>query len=80
MRLDLTDAAGGGPVDGLTVSVQPWMPAHGHGTSIVPSVMPMGSGAYEIDDVYLYMAGTWQVRIAFSGTESDTAVPSFDIP
>jgi len=75
----VTDA-NGAPVDGLALDAQPWMPSHGHGTSVMPTVTPQGGGRYRIDHVYLYMAGTWELRLSFSGTESDTATPAFDIP
>jgi YtkA-like len=79
VEVAVTDA-NGAPVDGLTLDAQPWMPSHGHGTSVVPTVTPEGGGRYRIDHVYLYMAGTWELRLSFSGTESDTATPAFDIP
>ena len=79
VRLDVTDAAGM-PIDGLDLTMQPWMPAHSHGTSVTPAVAPQSGGVYEVDNVYLYMAGTWQLRLSFSGTETDTATPVFDIP
>jgi len=77
-RLYLTDPAGA-PADGLAIAVQPWMPAHGHGTSVVPQTMALGPGQYEIDQVYFYMAGDWQLRMTFSAAETDSAAPSFDI-
>lgn len=49
------------PVDGLSISVSPYMPDHGHGTTPV-GVMPVGSdGKYMIEPVNLYMAGYWEV-------------------
>jgi hypothetical protein len=77
--LVITDSAGG-PVDNLQVAAQPWMPSHGHGTSVVPTVMALGGGHYRIDHVYFYMAGTWELRLTFSGRENDTATPAFSIP
>jgi YtkA-like protein len=77
--LSITDAAGA-PVDGLQIDAQPWMPAHGHGTSVVPTLSAQGGGRYQLQNVYLYMAGTWELRLTFSGPESDTATPTFDIP
>ena len=79
VQLVITNAAGA-PVDGLQLDAQPWMPAHGHGTSVIPTVTAQGGGQYQLDHVYLYMAGTWELRLAFTGTESDTATPAFSVP
>ena len=77
--LSITDGSGA-PVDGLQIAAQPWMPAHGHGTSVTPTLAAQGGGRYQLQNVYLYMAGTWELRLTFSGPESDTATPTFDIP
>jgi hypothetical protein len=68
----------GAPKDGLTVTVVPWMPSHGHGTSVKAVVRPLGSGLYEIDDVLFYMPGTWELRTTFEPA-GDHAAPSFEI-
>lgn len=62
VELRVTDADGK-PADGLSIAAVPWMPSHGHGSSVEPIVTPEGSGIYEIDDVSLYMPGTWQLRL-----------------
>ena len=77
--LVVTDGAGA-PIDSLQIAAQPWMAAHGHGSSVIPTVTPQGGGRYQLTNVYLYMAGTWELRLTFSGSESDTATPIFDIP
>ena len=59
LELVVTSMQDSTPVDGLALTLVPWMPAMGHGTSIVPSVTPLGDGTYELDDVDLYMAGLW---------------------
>ena len=52
----------GNPVSGATVTITPWMPDHGHGSSIVPQVMPMASaGSYQVTLLDLFMPGIWQV-------------------
>ena len=51
------------------------MPAMGHGTTVVPSVSPAGEGVYDLSNVYLYMAGQWQLRTSMSGGASDSAAP-----
>ncbi len=76
--LKVLDATGA-PVTGATLMVVPKMPDHGHGTSIVPTITPMGD-TYRIGNVNLFMAGLWEVTISVSsGMNSDYGVFSFCI-
>jgi hypothetical protein len=70
----------GAPVDGLTLSVVPWMPDMGHGTSITPTVTAMGDGTYVISDVELFMPGQWDLRTQVTGSLEDSVTPTFQIP
>jgi hypothetical protein len=76
----ITDHTTGEPVDGLSLGVVPWMPAMGHGTSLVPTVLPKGNGVYEIDQLSLFMGGEWELRLSITGPMQDTANPAFDVP
>jgi hypothetical protein len=67
------------PADGLTLSMVPFMPAMGHGSSTVPEIDPMGRGKYEAADVVLAMPGVWELRTTISGAESDYAAPRVEI-
>lgn len=78
-QLTFLDAQGA-PVDGLDVEVVPWMPAHGHGTSIQPVANAAGPGAIVVSPIYLYMSGQWQLRMNISGTVDDSAVATIEIP
>lgn len=60
--LQVVDAAGM-PVDGATLSVTPFMPDHGHGSSVKPTVTPMGGGVYDVANVYLPMPGLWRLTV-----------------
>ena len=74
--VQLLDAAGN-PVTDAIISATPMMPAHGHGTSIVPQVQA-SDGAYTISDLYLFMAGLWEVTItAEAHGKQDNAVYAF---
>jgi hypothetical protein len=77
----VTDMAGQGLAN-LNLSVVPFMPDHGHGTSVTPQVTSAGAGNYTVDPLYLFMAGVW--RITFTSTPlagtTDTAVLFFCIP
>ncbi len=75
VRYVITDSASKKPVDGLSLTIVPWMPAMGHGTSVVPLVSPAGTGVYNLSNVYLFMAGQWQLRTTIGGGTSDSAAP-----
>lgn len=69
------------PVTGATLKVTPFMPDHGHGTSVVPTITPVGD-SYQISNLYLFMAGLWMVTIEVdaSSAGADTGVFYFCIP
>jgi YtkA-like len=75
------DAAdGGAPVDGLAITVVPWMPDMGHGASVTPTVTATGGGRYVVSDVELFMPGKWELRTTIAGPAEDSVTPSFQIP
>jgi hypothetical protein len=62
------------------VGVLPYMPHHGHPSSLWPAIMGSSDGTYTIDNVDLYMPGLWQVTInAKSPTVTDSGVFGFCI-
>ncbi|HEX2658957.1 MAG TPA: FixH family protein [Polyangia bacterium] len=80
VQLQITDAIGAG-VDGLVLSAVPWMVAHGHGTSARTRVIPQGLGVYQIENVYLYMDGRWELRTSLASADvTDAVTPVFDVP
>jgi hypothetical protein len=79
VELTVTDAKGAA-LAGLDVAVEPWMPAMGHGASVVPTVSEEGGGRYVAREVDLFMPGRWELRTTFSGSVSDHATVVFDIP
>ena len=70
----------GASVDGLVVEATPWMPAMGHGTSVMPDASGEGEGKYALHNVSMYMPGLWELRTRFSGVVMDAATPVFDVP
>ena len=72
--------AGGAAVSGLDLSVVPWMPAHGHGTSVNPTVTETAPGVFVATPLYLFMPGSWELRMTIAGIVDDTAKASFEIP
>ena len=82
--IQVHDAAsmGGGARNDLSITAVPWMPDHMHGTSVKPTVTPTGAdGRYTISDLYLYMAGLWQVTLKMQAPAAtmDTVIYSFCI-
>ena len=80
VELVVHDATTGAPVDGLSVVVVPWMPAHGHGTSVVPTIEGEGDGRYLVTNISFFMPGDWELRTSFSGSVTDRVAPSLEIP
>jgi hypothetical protein len=72
--------ATGKAVSGLALDVQPWMPAHGHGASVVPSITDEGDGRYVAKNVTLFMAGSWELRTTVSGDPGESWVLPLEIP
>jgi hypothetical protein len=75
--VQLTDGSGN-PVSEAAVSVTPWMPDHGHGSSIVPQVMPTKSaGTYQVTLLDLFMPGIWQVTFDVTSPSSQDEKVTF---
>ena len=66
LELRVRDGAGA-PRDGLTISVTPFMAAHGHGAPGVPVVTAEGGGRYVVSSLQLPMSGTWELRLVLRG-------------
>jgi hypothetical protein len=79
-EVTVRDATTKSPVDGLTLSVTPWMPAMGHGQSVTVTVTPKGNGVYAIAPLAFFMAGEWELVTKIEGPMSDTANPAFYVP
>ncbi len=71
----------GNPVPNPTVSVTPYMPRHGHGTSILVSVTTNPDGTFTLTPLNLFMPGLWTITInVTAGSQTDSAVFGFCIP
>lgn len=75
--------AGGSPVEGATVTITPFMPAHNHGTNPATVATSVGSiaGDYVSEAFNLFMGGQWELTVSASapGTGSDAATFTFCI-
>ena len=59
----------GAPMEGMELSIVPWMPDHGHGSPQPVEVTDIGEGQYTLDPVNLFMAGYWEVTISAADDE-----------
>lgn len=65
--LEVLDSATGMPVDDAELVVEPFMPDHNHGTGIEAKVTKLAEpGQIELEPVYLFMPGLWEVRLHFT--------------
>ena len=88
-QLAISDA-NGSPVSGLALTIVPWMPAHGHGASVQPTVVEAAPGIYVATPLDFFMAGEWELRTAITnaadGGSADTAMiddsadPTINVP
>ena len=78
-QLAITDGTGA-PVTGLAITIVPWMPAHGHGASVYPTVSETTPGVYVATPLDFFMAGNWELMTAMSGATDDSAEPTVDVP
>ena len=62
LTLQLLDA-GGQPLDGATLSIAPFMPDHGHGSAVKPTVTAKGGGVYDVTNLYYPMPGLWRLTV-----------------
>jgi hypothetical protein len=77
-QLVVTRVADGTTVDGLTLAIQPWMPAMNHG-AITPTIEAQGDGKYLVTELDMFMPGHWELRTSVSGPATDHVTPSYDI-
>lgn len=71
LRVWTEDASGVGVSPSLTLT--PWMPAHGHGVSEAPVFEPMGDGG-AVARFAWSMPGAWELRLGVSHGGLDDAV------
>ncbi len=69
----------GSPAEGITIDAVPWMPAMGHGASVMPTLTSKGGGVYQLDDVDLFMPGRWDLHLTLSGPTSAHATVTCEI-
>jgi hypothetical protein len=76
--LKILDASGAPVKDANFTSIKTWMPQHGHPSTAIPVPSNNQDGTYTIKNVYLYMAGVWQVTFnVTAGTTTDSGMFTF---
>lgn len=75
----ITDA-GGTAQTGLSVGVLPFMPDHGHGTSVNASVTANQDGTYTVAPLYFFMPGVWRITFSIGSNQADVGEFFFCIP
>ena len=77
--LKITDAAGSAQ-SGLTVGVLPFMPDHGHGTSVNATVTTNADGTYTVAPLYFFMPGVWRITFWIGSNQADVGQFFFCVP
>jgi hypothetical protein len=73
--------ASGGPMLAADVSVDPWMPEHGHGSNKEAIAVELGDGKYRIEPISLGMPGVWEIGVRInSGSKPESVTFAFCIP
>lgn len=79
LHLEVTSTATGDPVDGLSLSMVPFMPSMGHGSPSEPRVESEGAGSYRAGDVVLTMPGLWELRTTITAPSADYVLFKVDV-
>ena len=66
------------PVLGASFTVEPWMPAHEHGTAEPPVVMEHGEGLYMATWAYS-MPGAWQLNLHIEAEDGRMDAAQIDV-
>ena len=79
--VEVLDATGN-PATGATFTLKPFMPDHGHGSSIVPDIEPgTGDATFNVGRINTFMPGIWQFTFSITkDTTADSAVVTFCVP
>ncbi len=68
------------PIDGAKVTVTPYMPLHGHGTSPADYTATFGEdGTYQVGPFDLFMPGVWETTVKVEGEVKDSVMFAFEL-
>lgn len=74
--VSVRDAAGAATA--CSMQIEPFMPAHGHGTGKTAEVEDLGDGSYRVTPINLFMRGLWTVDFALD-CEGTTDLIRFEV-
>lgn len=75
--LSVVDAAAMS-VSTATISVKPWMPDHGHGSTPESfRLRSVGAGTYEVGPINFFMPGMWELTFRIDQSDGQRAVAKF---
>jgi YtkA-like len=79
-EVSLSDADGA-PLEEATVTISPWMPAHGHGTETVDAEATEVAGTYATQRLRFQMGGVWELRVrVVHGDDEGELVATIEVP
>jgi hypothetical protein len=61
-----------GELSNPEVTVEPYMPDHGHGSPAAPEITDPGDGTLRVANLDLFMSGYWEIRVKVSWTDADS--------
>ena len=70
-RVSLSEMRSGELIDQCQIILTPYMPDHGHGSPLTPSVTPLSDGIYLIEEIAFTMPGLWEMRFDVSCDQED---------
>lgn len=73
--IKVTDGTGA-PMSNAPIKLDPFMPDHGHGTSVEAGIAAQPDGAYTITNLYLFMPGVWRLTFSLPGAPDAGPGPS----
>jgi hypothetical protein len=74
VELTLKLTVDGEALEGAEVDLEPWMPAHDHGSNTEPVVVEEGDGIYRVDDLTFSMPGLWDITVDIQWDDLQTEV------
>lgn len=80
VEMEMELSVDGETLEGADVEVEPWMPAHDHGSNTEAVAHEPHGGHYVVEDLTFSMAGVWELRVTVDWDEgADEVVWDFEV-